>query len=98
MTTKEIAKEITDALAAKAMLCTKAVLTSEEAAAYMGMSKSYLYKLTMSGAIPHYKPKGKLCYFNREELEAWLQSNRCSTGEEINDRANKYCMEKGGAR
>ena len=52
----------------------------------------------MKGEIPHYKPKGKMCYFNREELEEWLQSNRCATDAEISNRANKYCMEKGGIR
>lgn len=95
---KEELTQIVDLVTDSTLFCTKGVLTSNEAARYMGISKSHLYKLTMSGAIPHYKPTGKMCYFNREELEVWLQSNRCSTGEEINDRANKYCMEKGGAR
>ena len=70
----------------------KELLTSDEAAAYMGISKSYLYKLTMRRAIPHYKPMGKLCYFNRNELEQWLQQNRISTTQEIKDEANRYCM------
>lgn len=57
-------------------ICTKEVLTSAEVAQYMGISKSALYKLTCLGKIPHYKPTGKLCYFNRREIEEWLQSNR----------------------
>ena len=73
---------------------TKEVLTSDEAAQYMGISKSYLYKLTMRGEIPHYKPMGKMCYFNRAELEEWLQSNRVATATEIADRANQYCMKR----
>ena len=75
---------------------TKEVLTSNEAAEYMGISKSYLYKLTMNNNIPHYKPMGKMCYFNREELVDWLQSNRVATTTELNERANAYCMQKGG--
>ncbi|MCD8295454.1 MAG: helix-turn-helix domain-containing protein [Clostridia bacterium] len=63
----------------------------------MGISKSYLYKLTMKQQIPHYKPMGKMCYFNRVELEQWLQSNRCATANELNQQAQSYCM-KGGAR
>lgn len=74
----------------------KEVLTSDEAARYMGISKSYLYKLTMKQAIPHYKPMGKMCYFNRAELVEWLQQNRVATTTEIDDRANRYLM-KGGA-
>ena len=62
----------------------------------MGISKSYLYKLTMRGEIPHYKPMGKMCYFNRYEIEEWLQQNRCATSAELNDRANRITM-KGGA-
>lgn len=77
--------------------CTKEVLTSDEAARYMGISKSYLYKLTMRGEIPHFKPMGKMCYFNRVELEQWLQRNRITTNEEIGQKALNYCMKKGGA-
>lgn len=73
----------------------KEVLTSDEAAAYMGISKSYLYKLTMRQQVPHYKPMGKMCYFNRQELENWLQSNRVATTAEISQQAQAYCM-KGG--
>ena len=61
---------------------TKEVLTSQEAARYMGISLSHLDKLTMRQEIPHYKPMGKLCYFNRHELEEWLQTNRINTGAE----------------
>lgn len=86
-----------DQVTEKTIFCTKEVLTSDEAARYMGISKSYLYKLTMRRQIPHYKPMGKMCYFNRHELEAWLQSNRVSTEEELDRRANAYCM-KGGEK
>ena len=81
MTNEEI-KEIADLVTANVIGCTKEVLTSDEAAVYMGVSKSYLYKLTMRKQIPHYKPMGKLCYFNRAELEEWLQQNRCATDAE----------------
>ena len=88
---------IADLLAYKTIFSTKEVLTSAEAALYLGMSRSYLYKLTMRREIPHYKPMGKLCYFNRRELEEWLQSNRVATSTELTERANAYCR-KGGTR
>lgn len=91
-------KKVADLITANTIFCTKEVLTSDEAAKYMGISKSYLYKLTMRQQIPHYKPMGKMCYFNRIELEQWLQSNRLSTDTEINQQAQAYCMEKGGLR
>ena len=42
---------------------------------YLGMSKSYLYKLTMKGAIPHYKPLGKRIYFSKLEIDKWVKNN-----------------------
>jgi excisionase family DNA binding protein len=76
--TEEQLKIFADQVTANIIFCTKEVLTSDEAARYMGISKSYLYKLTMTGEIPHYKPTGKLCYFNRAELEQWLLKHRIS--------------------
>lgn len=95
---QEEVKKVADFVTANTIFCTKEVLTSDEAAKYMGVSKSYLYKLTMRQQIPHYKPMGKMCYFNRLELEAWLQSNRISTINEIGQQAQAYCMKKGGIR
>lgn len=89
-------KQVADLITANIINCTKEVLTSDEAARYLGVSKSYLYKLTMQQKIPHYKPLGKMCYFNRVELEQWLQNNRISTEAEIEQKAQQYCLKKGG--
>ncbi len=88
-------KEVADLIMANSAFC-KEVLTSDETAKYMGISKSYLYKLTMNRVIPHYKPMGKVCYFNRAEIEAWLQRNRIATARELDGRAIAYCR-RGGA-
>ena len=93
---KEDLQKVADFITANTIFCTKEVLTSDEAARYMGVSKSYLYKLTMRQQIPHYKPMGKMVYFNRLELEQWLQNNRVSTDTEISQQAQAYCMKKGG--
>lgn len=90
-------KQVADLVTANTIFCTKEVLTSDEAAKYMGVSKSYLYKLTMKQQIPHFKPMGKMCYFNRLELEQWLQSNRIATTKDIEQKAQDFCMKKGGA-
>lgn len=93
---KEEFNKVADLVTANTIFCTKEVLTSDEAAKYMGVSKSYLYKLTMRQQIPHFKPMGKMCYFNRLELEQWLQSNRVATTPEIEQQAQAFCMKKGG--
>ena len=54
---------------------TKRVFTFQEACMYIGVSESMLYKLTSSKEIPHYKPRGKMVYFAKEELDEWLLQN-----------------------
>ncbi len=90
-------KQVADLITANIISTTKEVLTSDEAAKYMGVSKSYLYKLTMQQKIPHYKPLGKMCYFNRLELEGWLQTNRVATADELSQTAQRINV-KGGAK
>ncbi len=54
------------------LMANKEVLTLEEACQYIGISRSYMYKLTSTEKIPHFKPRGKLIYFEREKLNSWL--------------------------
>jgi excisionase family DNA binding protein len=75
-------------------IAAKDVITFAEAALFTGISKSYLYKLTSAAKIPHYKPMGKLVYFSRAELQAWLLSNRVATTAEIDEKASLYCLAK----
>lgn len=69
----------------------KDMMTLEEVCSYVGIAKSYMYKLTSSLEIPHYKPHGKKIYFLKSELHEWLQKNRIETKLELEDLANKYC-------
>lgn len=58
---------------------TKKVLTFNEACHYLGISESLLYKLTSSKEVPHFKPRGKMLYFSKEELDHWLMQNNVPT-------------------
>ena len=89
-------QKVADYIVSKLSALQKDVLTIEDAAAFTGLSRSHIYKLTSSGDIPHYKPNGKYIYFDRKELEAWLLRNRVSTNEEIREKAEAYCL--GGQR
>ena len=84
-------QRIADLITANVISTMKKVLTVDEAAKYMGISKSTLYKMMMRREIPYSKPNGKVCFFNRQELEAWLMSNRVATSDEIRDKAEAYC-------
>ena len=94
---------LADMISANVALNSKEVLTVDEAARYMGIAKSTLYKMMMRREIPYSKPNGKVCFFDRQELEAWLMSNRVATSDEIRDKAQAYCAhtrtnkKKGGA-
>lgn len=73
----------------------KEVLSFNEAAIYLEVSHSHLYKMTSTGAVPSYKPNGKKLYFNRRELDNWLLSNRQTSQEEIDQQAADYLVKKG---
>lgn len=54
----------------------KKVLTLEEASKLLGYSISYLYKLISNKEIPHYKPNGKMVYFDNCELREWMKTRK----------------------
>ena len=58
------------------LLASKDVLSVHEAARFLDIRVSYLYKLTSRRKIPFYKPEGKRIFFSRKELEMWLKRNR----------------------
>ncbi|WP_312195082.1 helix-turn-helix domain-containing protein [Epilithonimonas vandammei] len=74
----------------KNLFVQKNVLSFEEASKFLNLSKSYLYKLTSGGQIPHYKPQGKILYFDKEELENWLRQNPVRSKKEIEDMATSF--------
>ena len=53
----------------------KDVFTTEEACLFLDISPSQLYKLISKQKIPHYKPRGKMVYFDKKELVKWLKRN-----------------------
>jgi excisionase family DNA binding protein len=77
----------------------KEVLTLDEAARFLNMTKSYLYKLTSAGILPHSKPNGKLLYFSREELTKWaLTTGKRAGSEGIDIIADTYLAKKKGGK
>lgn len=74
------------------VLYSKNVLSFEEASRFLNLSKSYLYKLTSGNLIPHYKPQGKMLYFEKTELEAWLRQNPIRTQAQTEAEAQKYVL------
>ena len=68
----------------------KEILTIEDAAALLGLSKSYIYKMTAKGNIPFYRPLGKVMYFERTVLLDWVRSHPGQTKENVAMTAAQY--------
>ena len=69
---------------------TEKPLTLGEAARYLDLSTSTLYKMTSSSKIGFYKPNRKRIYFDKSDLDAWILRNRVKTETEIEQEANDY--------
>lgn len=65
----------------------KEVLNLEEAAMFLGISKSSLYKMTHNQVVPFYKPNNKMVYFEKSELLKWLRQNPVASQAQISEEA-----------
>ncbi|MEL4308948.1 helix-turn-helix domain-containing protein [Joostella sp. CR20] len=63
----------------------KPILSLKEAALYLGISKSTLYKMTFDNRISHYKPSGKLIYFKKQDLEQYLLKYKVKSNDELEE-------------
>lgn len=70
----------------------KEVLNFSETCQYLNISESHLYKLTSRKQIPHFCPNGKKLYFNRHELDLWLQQKKQFSIQEIEKTAVEYIL------
>ena len=54
----------------------KDVLSVEEAARFMDIARSSLYKMTSDRSIPFYRPNGKIIYFEKADILEWIRKSR----------------------
>lgn len=73
----------------------KQLIPTAEAAKFLGLKVSYLHKLMMRRVIPYYKPNGKLCFFDKAELEAWQKNIRIASQAELDQQAQAYIVGRG---
>ena len=71
------------------LLQAKDVLTTSECALYLGVSADRVRHLASSREIPHYKKNGKL-FFDKEELKAWMLTDKVQTIDETKNLAKSY--------
>lgn len=73
----------------------KQLIPTAEAAKFLGLKVSYLHKLMMRRVIPYYKPNGKLCFFDKADLEAWQKNVRVASQTELDQQAQAYIVGRG---
>ena len=71
----------------------KDMFTPQEAAKYMGISLSHLYRLTSNNDLTKYKPSGKLMYLSKDELNHWMKQNEILSNEALEERGQKAVEE-----
>jgi excisionase family DNA binding protein len=89
-----MSQELNERLARIEQLLTisaKEVFDINEAALFLGLSKSRVYHLTSQREIPHYK-QGKSVYFKKTELEDWMTAQRIPTDAEVVSQAVSKAM------
>ena len=75
----------------KSNLARKEILSLREAAQYMDIAESTLYKKCSAREVPFYK-YGKLTYFKRAELDGLMTANPVPTMADIEQQAVSYCV------
>ena len=69
------------------------VLSLNEAAEFLKVSKSSIYKKTSQKQIPYYKPPGcKKIYFLKKDLEDWIFCNKINSVTEIGNQIESYLI------
>lgn len=70
----------------------KTTFNVDDLCSYTGLSKSAVYKLTQRRLIPYSKPNSKVMFFKKEDVDAYLLSNRMDTHDEIEKIATNYII------
>ena len=72
--------------------------TCKQAAEYIGIKRTYLYKLTSQRLIPFYSPTGRHIIFAKEDLDAWVRAAKVPSQSELEANAQTTIIKKGGQK
>lgn len=65
------------------VLSAKRMLSVRDASLLTGFKESYVRKLVEESKLPHYRPSGKMIFFDRDEIESFLRTNRIPSAQEL---------------
>jgi excisionase family DNA binding protein len=69
-------------------------LSIHEAAEFLSLAKTYIYRLVRLGKLTAFNPGGKRLYFRKEDLEAYILRGRRSSSEELMEKADAILNRK----
>jgi excisionase family DNA binding protein len=72
----------------------KEFLTLAEAAIFLGVSRSFLYKLTSGNKITFYRPTLKIIYFNKQELTDWVFQQKIEASQDTQQIVSRLNLDK----
>lgn len=72
----------------------KKLLSVTDLQSYLGLKRSYIYKLVFLGKLPAYKPFGKKLLFDKEKIDLIIQSKEKISNQGLEIIANNYSLNK----
>ena len=69
-------------------------LSPEQAASYLNVSKSMIYKLGSLNVFPRYKPTQGLVYYKKQDLDQWIEKSRIQDRDLIMDSMVRKVLDK----
>lgn len=65
------------------VLAAKRMLSVKDVALLTGFAESYVRKLVQESKLPYYRPMGKMIFFDRDEIDSFLRTNRIPSAQEL---------------
>ena len=65
------------------VLAAKRMLSVKDVALLTGFAEAYVRKLVQESKLPYYRPMGKMIFFDREEIDSFLRTNRIPSAQEL---------------
>tara|TARA_R110002049_G_C9170440_1_gene561895 strand:- start:3947 stop:4276 length:330 start_codon:yes stop_codon:yes gene_type:complete len=87
---KKITGQLNLTLANNLSVSEDPILTIDELAEFISMTKGSIYGLVHKNAIPYHK-KGKL-YFLKSEIIEWIKGGKRETKSSLHEKANEYLL------
>ena len=78
------------------VLAAKRMLSVKDVSLLTGFAESYIRKLVQESRLPHYRPMGKMIFFDREEIDSFLRSNRVPSAWELISENSSICQTSDG--